>query len=271
LHFDSLRQTSVPSSQMIQVEGISKIFKKAETSKQKIYRTAPKTTFHALDKVSFTCQPGRIYTLLGPNGAGKTTALRIIASMLKPSEGTVRVAGIDITKDARQARAKLGFLTGSTGLYDRLTPRETLKYFGELHQVEAAQIRSRVDELIDRLAIGDFADRRVGKLSMGQKQRVSIARTLMHDPEVIIFDEPTTGLDVLTSRTIIDWIRECKNAGKTIIFSTHIMGEVSLLSDDLGVIHNGKLCYNDSFENFKSNFGQHTLEDAFISILDAAE
>jgi sodium transport system ATP-binding protein len=255
---------------MIQVEGISKIFKKAVSKKQKIYRTAPKTTFHALDRVSFTCQPGRVYTLLGPNGAGKTTALRIIASMLKPSEGTVLVDGIDITKDPRKARSKLGFLTGSTGLYDRLTPRETLKYFGELHQVESTTIRSRMDALIERLNIEEFADRRVGKLSMGQKQRVSIARTLMHDPEVIIFDEPTNDLDVLTSRTIIEWIRECRTAGKTVIFSTHIMGEVSLLSDDLGVIHNGKLCYNDSFINFKSQFGQHSLEDAFISILEDA-
>jgi sodium transport system ATP-binding protein len=255
---------------MIQVEGISKIFKKSDSKKQKIYRTAPKTTFRAVDRVSFTCQPGRVYTLLGPNGAGKTTVLRIIASMLKPSEGTVIVAGIDITKDPRKARSKLGFLTGSTGLYDRLTPRETLKYFGELHQVEPTTIRSRMDELIERLNIGEFADRRVGKLSMGQKQRVSIARTLMHNPEVIIFDEPTNGLDVLTSRTIIEWIRECRTAGKTVIFSTHIMGEVSLLSDDLGVIHNGKLCYNDSFENFKSQFGQHSLEDAFISILEDA-
>ena len=255
---------------MIQVEGISKIFKKSDSKKQKIYRTAPKTTIHAVDRVSFTCQPGRVYTLLGPNGAGKTTALRIIASMLKPSEGTVMVAGIDITKDPRKARSKLGFLTGSTGLYDRLTPRETLKYFGELHQVESSTIRSRMDELIERLNIGEFADRRVGKLSMGQKQRVSIARTLMHDPEVIIFDEPTNGLDVLTSRTIIEWIRECRTVGKTVIFSTHIMGEVSLLSDDLGVIHNGKLCYNDSFENFKSQYGQHSLEDAFISILEGA-
>lgn len=255
---------------MIEVEGISKVFKKAEPVKQKIYRTAPKTTFHALDKVTFTCHPGRIYTLLGPNGAGKTTALRIIASMLRPTEGTVRVAGIDILKNARKARSKLGFLTGSTGLYDRLTPRETLKYFAELHEVRPADAARRMEELIERLAIGEFADRRVGKLSMGQKQRVSIARTLMHDPEVIIFDEPTTGLDVLTSRTIIEWIRECKTAGKTVIFSTHIMGEVSLLSDDLGVIHRGKLCYNDSFENFKNRFGQHTLEDAFISILEGA-
>ena len=256
---------------MIELIGISKIFKKAEGRKHKVYRRAPKITFKALDQVSFTCHPGRIYTLIGPNGAGKTTALRIIASMLKPSQGTVRVAGIDISKDARQARAKLGFLTGSTGLYDRLTPRETLKYFGALHMVKPKTIRSRMGDLIDRLAIGGFADRRVGKLSTGQKQRVSIARTLMHDPEVIIFDEPTNGLDVLTSRTIIEWIRDCRNTGKTVIFSTHIMGEVSLLSDDLGIIHNGKLCFNDSFENFKVKFGQHSLEGAFISILEGAE
>ncbi len=255
---------------MIEVEGISKIFKKAESKKQKIYRTAPKTTFHALDKVSFTCHPGRIYSLLGPNGAGKTTALRIIASMLKPSEGTVRVAGIDINEDPRQARSQLGFLTGSTGLYDRLTPRETLKYFAQLHRVDPGIAQKRIEELIERLDIGDFADRRVGKLSMGQTQRVSIARTLMHDPQVIIFDEPTNGLDILASRTIINWIRECRTAGKTVIFSTHIMGEVSLLSDDLGVIHKGKLCYNDSFENFKAQYGEHTLEDAFISILEGA-
>ncbi|MBC9868427.1 MAG: ATP-binding cassette domain-containing protein, partial [Opitutae bacterium] len=144
---------------MIELNGISKIFKKAEGRKHKVYRPAPKITFKALDQVSFTCHPGRIFTLIGPNGAGKTTALRIIASMLKPSQGTVRVAGIDISKDARQARAKLGFLTGSTGLYDRLTPRETLKYFGALHMVKPKTIRSRMGELIDRLAIGEFADR----------------------------------------------------------------------------------------------------------------
>ena len=256
---------------MIELKGISKIFKKAEAKKRKVYGMAPKITLKALDQVSFTCYPGRIYTLIGPNGAGKTTALRIIASMLKPSEGTVRVAGIDISKDARQARAKLGFLTGSTGLYDRLTPRETLKYFGALHMVEPKNIQSRMGDLIDRLAIGEFADRRVGKLSTGQKQRVSIARTLMHDPEVIIFDEPTNGLDVLTSRTITEWIRECRNTGKTVIFSTHIMGEVSLLSDDLGIIHKGKLCYDGSFADFKVKFGHHSLESAFISILEGAE
>ena len=256
---------------MIELSRISKNFRRSDPNKRKNFGLAPKVTFKALDQVSFTCHPGRIYTLIGPNGAGKTTALRIIASMLKPSEGVVRVAGIDISKYPRQARSKLGFLTGSTGLYDRLTPRETLKYFGALHGVEAMTIHSRSEELIDRLDIGEFADRRVGKLSTGQKQRVSIARTLMHDPEVIIFDEPTNGLDVLTSRTIIEWIRHCRNQGKTVIFSTHIMGEVSLLSDDLGIIHRGKLCYSDSFENFKARFGRHSLESAFISILEGAK
>ncbi len=256
---------------MIDVVSISKEFKRAETKKKLIMRKASDAVFKAVDNVSFQCKPGRVFTLLGPNGAGKTTALRMLAGMLNPTRGSVSIAGHNIAEDPQAAKSKLGFLTGATGLYDRLNPRETLKYFAELNGVPKSKISGRVDELIDKLEIGEFADRRCGKLSMGQKQRVSIARALIHDPEVIIFDEPTNGLDVLTSRTIIKWIRECKSAGKTVVFSTHIMGEVSLLSDDLAVMHNGKLCYCNTFEQFKQDYGDISLEDAFIQILEEAQ
>lgn len=253
---------------MIDVVSISKEFKPAETKKLAIMRKASDAVFKAVDDVSFQCKPGRVFTLLGPNGAGKTTALRMMAGMLKPTRGSVSIVGHNIADDPQKAKSKLGFLTGATGLYDRLNPRETLKYFAELNAVPKEKISARIDELIEKLEIGEFATRRCGKLSMGQKQRVSIARALIHDPEVIIFDEPTTGLDVLTSRTIIKWIKECRNAGKTVVFSTHIMGEVSLLSDDLAVMHKGKLCYCDTFEQFKKDHGDMSLEDAFIQVLE---
>jgi len=256
---------------MIEVSNLHKRFKRSENRKQSVYRKAPKETVNAVDGISFTCRPGRIFTLLGPNGAGKTTALRIIASMLKPSSGEVRVAGFDVVKDPLKVRRRLGFLTGATGLYDRMSGRETLKYFAELHGMSEEAWKPRADELIERLDISEFADRRIGKLSMGQKQRISIARTLVHDPEVIVFDEPTNGLDVLTSRTIIEWIRECRNLGKTVIFSTHIMGEVSLLSDDLAIIHQGRLVYDGEFSDFREAHAEHSLEDAFIRVLDEAD
>jgi len=256
---------------MIEVENLYKRFKRSENRKQAVFKTAPKETVDAVAGVSFTCRPGRIFTLLGPNGAGKTTALRIIASMLKPSSGAVRVAGYDVVSDPLKVRRRLGFLTGATGLYDRMSARETLKYFAELHGLTPQEWKPRVDDLIERLDITDFADRRIGKLSMGQKQRISIARTLVHDPEVIVFDEPTNGLDVLTSRTIIQWIRECRNAGKTVIFSTHIMGEVSLLSDDLAIIHEGRLVYSGEFADFQTEHEGRSLEDAFIHVLENAD
>ncbi len=255
---------------MIRVDKLCKQFKLSRKQKQEIEGGHAHNTLMAVADVSFTCKPGRIFTLLGPNGAGKTTALRMMATMLKPTSGTITIAGFDTVKEAGQVRRKIGFLTGSTALYERLTPNEIIKYYADLHGMDSDKFKSRKQEFFALLGIDEFADRRIGKLSTGMKQKVSIARTMIHDPEVVIFDEPTVGLDVITARSIIQLIRSCKEQGKTVIFSTHIMGEVSLLSDDLAVIHKGKLLYNDTFEQFLKQMKSKTIEDEFIRIVGSA-
>ena len=224
-------------------------------------------TVDAVAGITFTCKPGRIFTLVGPNGAGKTTTLRMVATLLKPSAGSITVGGIDTAVQPREVRRKIGFLTGSTKLYERLTPEEIVKYYADLYSMSTQQFTQRKDELFTLLGIHEFARRRIGKLSTGMRQKVSIARTMIHDPEIVIFDEPTVGLDVITARHIIDLIKNCKTAGKTVLFSTHIMGEVSLLSDDLAIIHNGKLCYNGMFEDFRRALQTPSIEEEFIRII----
>jgi sodium transport system ATP-binding protein len=255
---------------MIRVDKLCKQFKLSRKQKQELEGGHAHNTLMAVEDVTFNCTPGRIFTLLGPNGAGKTTTLRMMATMLKPTSGTITIAGFDTVKEAEKVRAKIGFLTGSTALYERLTPNEIIKYYADLHGMDNAKFNSRKQELFKLLGIDEFADRRIGKLSTGMKQKVSIARTMIHDPEVVIFDEPTVGLDVITARSIIQLIRSCKEQGKTVIFSTHIMGEVSLLSDDLAIIHKGKLLYNDTFEQFLKQMKAKTIEDEFIRIVGSA-
>lgn len=251
---------------MIEVEHLGKRFKRSREQRRELGKKKIGDTIMAVSDVSFTCQPGRVFTLLGPNGAGKTTTLRILATMLKPSSGTSRVAGFDTVREPEKVRGKIGFLTGSTALYQRLTPNEIVKYYADLHGMDEAKFNKRKQELFPLLGIDEFANRRIGKLSSGMKQKVSIARTMIHDPEVVIFDEPTVGLDVITARSIIQLIRNCKEEGKTVIFSTHIMGEVSLLSDDLAIIHRGKLLFNDTFDNFLQQMKTKSIEDEFIRI-----
>ncbi len=251
---------------MIEVEHLCKRFKRSREQKKELGKKETGDTVMAVSDVSFTCRPGRVFTLLGPNGAGKTTTLRILATMLKPTSGTSRVAGFDTVKEAGKVRGKIGFLTGSTALYQRLTPNEIVKYYADLHGMDKEKFTKRREELFALLGIDEFANRRIGKLSSGMKQKVSIARTMIHDPEVVIFDEPTVGLDVITARSIIQLIRHCKEDGKTVIFSTHIMGEVSLLSDDLAIIHKGKLLFNDTFDNFLHQMKTRSIEDEFIRI-----
>jgi sodium transport system ATP-binding protein len=252
---------------MIEVEKVSKHFKLSSKQKKELGLNKKNKTIQAVSEVSFTCHPGRIFTLLGPNGAGKTTALRMIATMLKPSSGTIKVAGYDTIKEPEKVRKKIGFLTGSTGLYARLTPNEIIKYYGNLHGMENTVFKKRKKEIFELLDINEFANRRIGKLSTGMKQKVSIARTIIHDPDVVVFDEPTVGLDVITARNIIQLIRQSKQQGKTVIFSTHIMGEVSLISDDLAIIHKGKLLYQDSYQNFLDGMTSRSIEDEFIKII----
>jgi len=250
---------------MIEIVKVSKSFKM--TRKQRREKNLQEKTVEAVSKVSLKCTPGRIFTLLGPNGAGKTTLLRMIATMLRPDSGSIMVSGFDTVKNPQNVRKSIGFLTGSTELYKRLTPEETVKYYADLFGMKKERFEKRKKELFDLLGINDFANKRVEKLSSGMKQKVSIARTMIHDPEVVIFDEPTVGLDVLTSKSIIKLIKDCKQRGKTVIFSTHIMGEVGLLSDDMAIIHKGKILFNDSFENFLNQKKGRTIEDEFIKIV----
>jgi len=220
--------------------------------------------------VNFTCQPGRVFTLLGPNGAGKTTTLRMIATMLKPSGGTIKVAGFEVATHPVEVRRRMGFLTGNTGLYDRLTPAELIKYYADLYEMEPKHFVRRKDELFTLLGIHEFAGRRIGKLSSGMKQKVSIARTIIHDPEVVVFDEPTAALDVVTSRSIIQLIKTCREQKKTIIFSTHRMGEVSLISDDLAILHKGRLIFNGTYKEFEQQMQTPSVEDEFVRLVEAA-
>jgi len=202
--------------------------------------------------------------LLGANGAGKTTTLRMLATILRPTSGTARVAGFDVQKDPEKVRANVGFLSTATALYGRLTARETLQYFGRLADMNGSALEARIDELLRLLEIDDFANRRCDKLSTGMKQKVSIARTLVHDPQVMILDEPTLGLDVMTARTIIAFIRDCRARGKTVIFSSHVMSEVEKLCDVIGIIHGGRLLSEGTLPELRSRSGLIDLEEIFV-------
>src|ERR1700720_3815494 len=178
----------------------------------KRFQDKKRGTVSAVNGVSFSCRPGEIYGLLGANGAGKTTTLRMLATILAPSEGTAIVAGFDVTKEPQKVRADVGFLSAATALYGRLSAQEMVEYFGRLHGLEERTLQRRIDEIFARLEMNDFRDRRCDNLSSGMKQKVSIARTLVHDPSVMIFDQPTAGLDDLADRTIVGFIRECREA-----------------------------------------------------------
>ena len=229
------------------------------------------STVRAVDNITFSCQPGRVFSLLGPNGAGKTTTLRMISTILKPTKGTINVNGFDAVNSAEEVRRSIGFLTGSTGLYQRLTVNEVVKYFADLYGVSKSDFKERKERLFNLLDMNDFANKRIGQLSTGMKQKVSITRTMIHDPQVVVFDEPTSGLDVITAENIIELIRDCKNQGKTVIFSSHIMSEVDLLCDDLAIIHKGRLLYSDTIDNFRTEIGEESLTEAFIRIVKSAK
>lgn len=218
----------------------------------------------AVDDVSFTCQPGRIYGLLGANGAGKTTALRLLATLLRPTAGEATVAGHDVRRAPDQVRAQVGFLAASTALYGRLTAREMITYFGRLHGLAPAAIAARIALLADELDMGAFLDRRCDKFSTGMKQKTSIARTLVHDPAVMIFDEPTLGLDVMTARSIVKFVRQCRDRGKTVIYSTHVMSEVEKLCDTIGIIHAGRLVAEGTLPELQARFGERDMEEIFV-------
>jgi sodium transport system ATP-binding protein len=220
----------------------------------------------AVDDVSFTCRPGQIYGLLGANGAGKTTTLRMLATILEPSAGTAVICGSDIVEKAEEVRTKVGFLSTATALYPRLTARELVQYFGRLNGLDDSLLNDRVNSIFQRLDMNGFSDRQCDKLSTGMKQKTSIARTLVHDPPVMIFDEPTNGLDVMAARAITDFIRQCRDQNKTVIFSTHVMSEVEKLCDRIGIIHKGRLCPEGTLDELRAQYRADNLEQVFVAI-----
>jgi sodium transport system ATP-binding protein len=241
---------------MIEARGLSKHFQDKKRGQ-----------IRAVDNVSFTCQPGKIYGLLGANGAGKTTTLRLLATILEPTDGTALVCGYDVVEQPEKVRANVGFLSTATALYPRLSAQELVEYFGRLNGLDEATLKKRVDDIFNRLDMNGFRDRRCDKLSTGMKQKTSIARTLVHDPPVMIFDEPTLGLDVMTARTITAFIRECRDRGKTVIFSTHVMSEVEKLCDVIGIIQSGKLLAEGTLAQLRQKHAEQDLEEVFVKIV----
>lgn len=236
---------------MIEVKGLCKYFKNVK----------------AVDNINFTVSEGEIVGLLGENGAGKTTTLRMIATMLKPTSGTALVNGYDLLKEPDKVRSSIGILFGGeAGIYDRLTARENIKYFADLNNMDEKESRQNIDRLIKMLEMEEYVDRRVGKFSRGMKQKVAIARSIVHNPKVMLFDEPTLGLDVTSSKIVQDFILSCKNENKAIVLSSHSMQEVEKLCDRIVIIHKGRIIEDKSVDDFKIEYGQD-LEKAFVELV----
>ncbi|MCL5292385.1 MAG: ATP-binding cassette domain-containing protein [Actinobacteria bacterium] len=223
----------------------------------------------AVDRVGFEADAGEIFGLLGPNGAGKTTTIRLIATVLSPTEGTAWVCGFDIVEESQEVRRNIGVLTTDIGAYDRLTGRENLRYFGELYGIYGDRLEKRVKEIGELLEILDFIDRPAGGYSTGMKQKLAIARSVIHDPSVIIFDEPTSGLDVLASQTVLGFMKKAKEMGKLVVLSTHQMSDAERLCDRAAIIHKGKILTVDTIANLKEATGSAHLEDAFLELVGA--
>jgi sodium transport system ATP-binding protein len=221
-------------------------------------------TIRAVDGISFECREGEVFGLLGANGAGKTTTLRMLSTIIAPTSGTARILGHDIVEDPAGVRRSMGFFSASTALYPRLTARETIEFFARINQYPAEKVPARVDALIARFGISEYAGVRVEKLSTGMKQKVSIARAVAHNPRIVIFDEPTIGLDVLNALEVQRAIRELRDDGRTIIFSTHIMSEAEKVCDRIAVIHKGHILACDNLAGLQQATGLHYLEDIFL-------
>lgn len=224
----------------------------------------------AVRDLSLVVRPGEVYALLGANGAGKTTALRCLATLLRPTAGTARIAGFDVRTHPLEVRRRLGFLAASMGLYQRLTARELLRYFAGLNGLEGAEGDARVEEMVETFALGEFADRHCGRLSTGQRQRVSIARAVVHDPPALVLDEPTLGLDVLSGEAIYRFVERARERGRAVVFSTHNMSEVELLADRVGVIAGGRLVAEGTPAEVLAATGERSLARAFLRLVEAA-
>lgn len=241
---------------MIELEGLTKSF------------TGPDgVPVCAAENVSFSVKPGEVFGLLGPNGAGKTTTLRMLCTVLKPTAGFASIAGFDVATQPSEVRKSIGFLSANTGVYDRMTAREMVTYYGRLYGMAGPQLEERIDELFDQLQMNDFRDVVGGRLSTGMKQKVSIARALVHNPPVLIFDEPTNGLDVLVQRAVLQNIAGLRSQGKTILFSTHNMNEVQKLCDRVAIMGQGRIVACGTLPELREQYQQQDLEELFFSLV----
>jgi sodium transport system ATP-binding protein len=234
----------------------------------KCFSDAKRGSVSALNAVSFEVRPGEVFGLLGPNGAGKTTCLRILSTVLRPTGGRAIISGYDVANYPAQVRSRIGFMSNNTGIYDRMTAWEMVEYFGRLYGLTGDKLVSRMDEVFTMLQMHDFRDLLGSKMSTGMRQKVSIARTIVHDPPVLIFDEPTSGLDVLVARNVLEAVARLRDAGKSIIYSTHIMSEVERLCDRVAVIHKGEILAMGTREELCEQHKTESMEDLFFALID---
>ena len=220
----------------------------------------------AVDGISFEAPDGQVTGLLGPNGAGKTTTLRMLYGLMSPDAGHIEVDGSQVADDPQAAQAKMGILPDSRGLYPRLTPREHLRYFGQLHQLDGPTLDARIDELVQLLDMGSIVDRRAEGFSQGERVKTALGRALVHDPANVILDEPTNGLDVMGTRAMRSLIRRMREEGKCVLFSSHIMQEVSALCDRIIIISTGRIVAAGTPDELREQSGQANLEDAFVAL-----
>jgi sodium transport system ATP-binding protein len=235
----------------------------------KTFRDLRRGNVTAVDKVSFDARPGEVFGLLGPNGAGKTTTMRILCTVLKPTGGAASLAGYDVATQPGQVRQHIGFLSANTAIYDRMSAWEMVEYFGRLYNMEGDRLAKRMEEVFTSLHMNDFRDLLGAKMSTGMRQKVSIARAIIHDPPVLIFDEPTAGLDVLVARNVLDYIRRLRELGKCILYSTHIMREVEKLCDRVAIVAKGQIRACGTLAELRDQYRQDDLEELFFQLVAA--